>query len=94
LGTYAACCGRRRVPGTKQRRAARPQACAAAVPVTALSAHMHDTYGQGVANVLAALQLGVATVDASVAGLGGCPYAVGASGAPAAARARRGCKAG
>ncbi len=55
---------------------------------------MHDTYGQGVANVLAALQLGVATVDASVAGLGGCPYAVGASGAPAAARARRGCKAG
>jgi hypothetical protein len=68
----------------------RPQACAAAVPVAALAAHMHDTYGQGVANVLAALQLGVATVDASVAGLGGCPYAVGASGAPAGAHARRG----
>ncbi len=66
-----------------------PQACAAAVPVTALAAHMHDTYGQGVANVLAALQLGVATVDASVAGLGGCPYAVGASGALAGAHARR-----
>ena len=57
------------------------QAAAKAVPVRALAAHMHDTYGQGVANVLAALQMGVATVDASVAGLGGCPYAVGASGA-------------
>ena len=56
------------------------QAAAKAVPVRALAAHMHDTYGQGVANVLAALQMGVATVDASVAGLGGCPYAVGASG--------------
>ena len=57
------------------------QAAAKAVPVRALAAHMHDTYGQGVANVLAALQMGIATVDASIAGLGGCPYAVGASGA-------------
>ena len=47
--------------------------------MSALAAHMQDTHGQGVANVLAALQMGVATVDASVAGLGGCPYAAGAS---------------
>ncbi len=50
------------------------------VPVEKLAAHFHDTYGQGVANILAALQCGVAVVDASVAGLGGCPYAPGASG--------------
>ena len=48
--------------------------------MSALAAHMQDTHGQGVANVLAALQMGVATVDASVAGLRGCPYAAGASG--------------
>ncbi|MGH8634241.1 MAG: hydroxymethylglutaryl-CoA lyase, partial [Burkholderiales bacterium] len=40
----------------------------------------HDTYGQAVANVYAALECGVATIDASVAGLGGCPYARGATG--------------
>jgi hydroxymethylglutaryl-CoA lyase len=40
----------------------------------------HDTYGQALANILAALQLGVRVVDSSVAGLGGCPYAKGASG--------------
>ena len=50
------------------------------MPVTALAGHFHDTYGQGVANVFAALQEGVTTFDASVAGLGGCPYAKGASG--------------
>jgi hydroxymethylglutaryl-CoA lyase len=41
---------------------------------------MHDTYGMGVANTLAALQAGVSVVDSSVAGLGGCPYAKGATG--------------
>lgn len=45
-----------------------------------LAVHFHDTYGQALANILAALQLGIATVDSSVAGLGGCPYARGASG--------------
>eukprot|EP00210_Caulerpa_lentillifera_P008403 g8015.t1 len=45
-----------------------------------LAAHMHDTYGQGLANVLTALELGISTIDASVAGLGGCPYAKGATG--------------
>jgi hydroxymethylglutaryl-CoA lyase len=45
-----------------------------------LAVHCHDTYGQALANILVALQHGIATVDASVAGLGGCPYAQGASG--------------
>jgi len=46
----------------------------------AVSGHFHDTYGQALANTLAALQLGVWQFDASVAGLGGCPYAKGATG--------------
>jgi hydroxymethylglutaryl-CoA lyase len=45
-----------------------------------LAVHCHDTYGQALANILVALQHGISTVDASVAGLGGCPYAKGASG--------------
>ncbi len=50
------------------------------VPVEKLAGHFHDTYGQAVANTLAALECGVATFDSSVAGLGGCPYAKGATG--------------
>ncbi|MEC9291433.1 MAG: hydroxymethylglutaryl-CoA lyase [Pseudomonadota bacterium] len=50
------------------------------VPVEKVAVHMHDTYGQAMANILASLDLGVRVVDASVAGLGGCPYAKGASG--------------
>lgn len=45
-----------------------------------LAVHCHDTYGQALSNILIALQNGIATVDSSVAGLGGCPYAKGASG--------------
>lgn len=45
-----------------------------------VSGHFHDTYGMALANTLAALELGVATFDASIAGLGGCPYAKGATG--------------
>lgn len=45
-----------------------------------LAAHMHDTYGQGLSNVLTCLQMGITTIDASVAGLGGCPFATGATG--------------
>ncbi|NCP64268.1 MAG: hydroxymethylglutaryl-CoA lyase [Paraglaciecola sp.] len=45
-----------------------------------LAVHFHDTYGQALANILVALQHGIATVDSAVAGLGGCPYAKGASG--------------
>ncbi|WP_144822939.1 hydroxymethylglutaryl-CoA lyase [Marinobacter piscensis] len=50
------------------------------VPVERLAAHFHDTYGQALANLYAVLEEGVAVIDASVAGLGGCPYANGASG--------------
>lgn len=50
------------------------------VPLAHLAAHFHDTYGQALANLFAVLQLGLANVDSAVAGLGGCPYAPGASG--------------
>ena len=50
------------------------------VPVEHLAAHYHDTYGQALANILAVLECGIAIVDSSVAGLGGCPYARGATG--------------
>ncbi len=50
------------------------------IPVEKLAVHMHDTYGQALANIYAALECGLSVVDSSVAGLGGCPYAVGASG--------------
>lgn len=50
------------------------------VPISRLAIHAHDTYGQGVANVLKAVDMGIRVVDSSVGGLGGCPYAKGASG--------------
>lgn len=49
-------------------------------PADKLAVHMHDTYGQALANILIALQHGISVIDSSVAGLGGCPYANGASG--------------
>lgn len=55
-------------------------ACAQAVPMAQLAVHFHDTYGQALANVLACLEAGVRVVDSAVGGLGGCPYAKGASG--------------
>jgi len=55
-------------------------ACAATIPVGKLAGHYHDTYGMAIANIYASLQLGLVTFDSSVAGLGGCPYAKGASG--------------
>jgi len=50
------------------------------VPMDRLAVHFHDTYGQALANILACLEAGIRCIDASVAGLGGCPYAPGASG--------------
>ena len=50
------------------------------VPREKLAVHLHDTYGQALANLMAAMELGIAVADSSVAGLGGCPYAKGASG--------------
>ncbi|NIA72010.1 hydroxymethylglutaryl-CoA lyase [Pelagibius litoralis] len=66
--------------GTPQRARDMLAAVADQVPMDCLAVHFHDTYGQALANILACLELGVATVDAAVAGLGGCPYAKGASG--------------
>lgn len=56
------------------------EAVAKHVPMERLAAHFHDTYGQALANLYAVIEEGVAVIDASVAGLGGCPYAKGASG--------------
>jgi len=55
-------------------------AVATQVPMHQLAAHFHDTYGQALANLYAVLEEGIAVIDASVSGLGGCPYAKGASG--------------
>jgi hydroxymethylglutaryl-CoA lyase len=66
--------------GTPARAQAMIEKVVAKVPLERVAVHFHDTYGQALANVLAALEKGVATVDSAVAGLGGCPYAPGASG--------------
>lgn len=66
--------------GTPGAAAALVDAVAARVPRERIAVHFHDTYGQALANVLAALERGVETVDAAVGGLGGCPYAPGAAG--------------
>ncbi|XP_010544284.1 PREDICTED: hydroxymethylglutaryl-CoA lyase, mitochondrial-like isoform X2 [Tarenaya hassleriana] len=56
------------------------EAAMAVVPADKLAVHFHDTYGQALANILISLQMGIGIVDSSIAGLGGCPYAKGASG--------------
>ncbi len=55
-------------------------AVASAIPINQVAMHCHNTYGQALANIYAALEMGVAVIDSSVAGLGGCPYAPGATG--------------
>jgi hydroxymethylglutaryl-CoA lyase len=64
-------------PGATQRAM---EAALRVYPLDEVSGHFHDTYGMALANVYASLELGIATFDASVAGLGGCPYAKGATG--------------
>jgi hydroxymethylglutaryl-CoA lyase len=66
--------------GTPGRIKAMIEAVAKRVPIGRLAGHYHDTYGQALANIYASLELGVKTFDSSVAGLGGCPYAKGATG--------------
>ncbi len=80
LGCYEISLGDTIGIGTPAAAAAMIDAAAAHLPVDMLAVHFHDTYGQALANVLAALDRGVAVVDSSVGGLGGCPYAKGASG--------------
>ena len=55
-------------------------AVAKRVPLKKLAGHYHDTYGMAIANIYASLEMGVTVFDSSVAGLGGCPYAAGATG--------------
>ncbi|HET9042226.1 MAG TPA: hydroxymethylglutaryl-CoA lyase, partial [Burkholderiales bacterium] len=80
MGCYELSLGDTIGVGTPGKVRAMIEAVAREVPVGRLAVHLHDTYGQALANLYAALELGVATADSSVAGLGGCPYAKGASG--------------
>jgi len=80
LGCYEISLGDTIGSGTPARIVAMIEAVARRVPREKLAIHCHDTYGQALANILAALESGIATVDSSVAGLGGCPYAPGAAG--------------
>jgi hydroxymethylglutaryl-CoA lyase len=66
--------------GTPRRAQAALERALRHFPLAEVSGHFHDTYGQALANIYACLELGVHTFDASVAGLGGCPYAKGATG--------------
>ncbi len=66
--------------GTPQRVQAAMERALKHFPLAEVSGHFHDTYGQSLANIYACLELGIHTFDASVAGLGGCPYAKGATG--------------
>src|SRR5262249_11556687 len=80
MGCYEVSLGDTIGTGTPGKTKAMLEACAKRVPMAQLAGHYHDTYGQALANVYASLEMGVATFDASVGGLGGCPYAKGATG--------------
>lgn len=80
MGCYEISLGDTIGVGTPGKARAMIEACAHRVPLERLAGHYHDTYGQALANIYASLEAGVTTFDASVAGLGGCPYAAGASG--------------
>jgi len=80
MGCYEISLGDTIGAGTPEETKALIRAIAKAVPVTALAGHFHDTYGQALANIWAAIGEGVTVFDSSVSGLGGCPYAKGASG--------------
>jgi hydroxymethylglutaryl-CoA lyase len=80
LGCYEISLGETIGTATPARIEAMIEAVAASVPLETLAVHFHDTYGQALANILVSLEKGIAVIDSSVAGLGGCPYAKGASG--------------
>ncbi|MGH8172357.1 MAG: hydroxymethylglutaryl-CoA lyase, partial [Rhodanobacteraceae bacterium] len=80
LGCYEISLGDTIGIGTPAKARAMLRAVAAEVPMSALAVHFHDTRGQALANILACLEEGVAVVDSSVSGTGGCPYAKGATG--------------
>ncbi|GAA5524384.1 3-hydroxy-3-isohexenylglutaryl-CoA/hydroxy-methylglutaryl-CoA lyase [Microbulbifer aestuariivivens] len=80
MGCYEISLGDTIGVGTPEQAKRMIDSVAGRVPIEKLAVHFHDTYGQALANIYAALQMGVAVVDSAVAGLGGCPYARGASG--------------
>ncbi|HBS35627.1 MAG TPA: hydroxymethylglutaryl-CoA lyase, partial [Parvularcula sp.] len=80
MGAYEISLGDTIGVGTHEETRAMIRAVASEIPVAALAGHYHDTYGQALANIWASIEEGVAVFDASVSGLGGCPYAKGASG--------------
>ena len=80
MGCYEVSLGDTIGVGTPYRARAMLEAVAARVALDRLAVHFHDTYGQALANILACLEAGVSVVDSAVAGLGGCPYAAGATG--------------
>ncbi|MFK7976750.1 MAG: hydroxymethylglutaryl-CoA lyase [Halioglobus sp.] len=80
MGCYEVSLGDTIGKGTAGSMSALLEAVLAKAPAQNLAVHCHDTYGQALSNILVALQHGIAVVDSSVAGLGGCPYAPGASG--------------
>ena len=80
FGCYEVSLGDTIGTGTPGRVEAMIDAVTHAVPLERLAVHFHDTYGQALANILVALEKGIAVVDSAVAGLGGCPYAPGAAG--------------
>ncbi|SDG72507.1 hydroxymethylglutaryl-CoA lyase [Roseospirillum parvum] len=80
LGCYEISLGDTIGTGTPGRARAMVEAVAGRVPIERLAAHFHDTYGQALANLYAVMEAGIATIDASISGLGGCPYARGAAG--------------
>jgi hydroxymethylglutaryl-CoA lyase len=80
MGCYEVSLGDTIGTGTPAKTKAMIEACAQRIPMGQLAGHYHDTYGQALANIYASIECGVRTFDASVAGLGGCPYAAGASG--------------
>jgi len=80
MGCYEVSLGDTIGVGTPKKIRAVIEAAGKKVPIGKLAGHYHDTYGQALANIYASLELGVRTFDSSVAGLGGCPYAKGATG--------------
>ena len=80
IGCYEISMGDTIGVGTPVKAQAMLAAAAAEVPMARLAVHFHDTYGQALANIHACLEMGVAVVDSSTSGLGGCPYAKGATG--------------
>ncbi|EGQ8918220.1 hydroxymethylglutaryl-CoA lyase [Vibrio parahaemolyticus] len=80
LGCYEVSLGDTIGTGTPNRVKEMLESVLASIPNQRLAVHFHDTWGQALANIYQALSMGINTVDSSVAGLGGCPYAHGASG--------------